>query len=212
MLADMEKNTEHESENNPTVSAASSPPVNSSSRKESFFGDIIRFALIAFIIVVPIRIFIAQPFIVQGASMLPTFDTGQYLIVDQLSYRFQQPLRGEVVIFKHPLTPSTFLIKRVIGLPGETVSLRNQTVTIQNAEYPEGLVLDEPYIREQAVRYEPKTTVLGLGEYFVLGDNRNASSDSRVWGTLDQKFIIGKAFLRLLPISETDIHPGDYSN
>ncbi|HEX9608665.1 MAG TPA: signal peptidase I [Candidatus Paceibacterota bacterium] len=208
----MEPNTKHEPEENRTPSTTPAPSHALPEKKENFFGDVVRFALIAFIIVVPIRIFIAQPFIVQGASMLPTFDSGQYLIVDQLSYHFTPPIRGEVVIFKHPHMPSTFLIKRVVGLPGETIELRGQTVTIKSAAEPNGFVLEEPYIREQTVVYEPQTITLGLGEYFVLGDNRNASSDSRAWGALDQTFIVGKAFLRLLPISETSVHPGDYSD
>jgi signal peptidase I len=179
--------------------------------KTALFREIIEFAIIAFLIVVPIRLFIAQPFIVQGASMQPSFETGQYLIVDQLSYHFEEPERGEVIIFRHPRTPSTFLIKRIIGLPGETVSLTNDSIRITSEAYPEGFIVDEPYITDINKQNVPMTITLDDDEYFVLGDNRSASSDSRVWGPLEEHFIVGKAFLRLFPFTKTDIFPGDYN-
>lgn len=211
----MEHGTQHtalsqEADNSRGPSSEGPAQSPESQKKEHFFVDIIRFALLAFVIVVPIRIFIAQPFIVQGASMLPTFETGQYLIVDQLTYRFELPERGEVIIFRHPNTPATFLIKRIVGLPGETIQFGERAVTVKNAEHPEGFVLDEPYINDQSRTYKPQTIVLGLGEYAVLGDNRDASSDSRVWGALDQGLVVGRAFLRLFPIQYADVFPGEY--
>ena len=157
--------------------------------------DIIRFAILALLIVVPIRIFIAQPFIVSGASMEDTFHNNEYLIVDQLSYRFSEPDRGDVVIFRYPRDPSKFFIKRVIALPGDTIS--------------EGFILNEPYSEEMS----PETAIemaLQEDEYFVMGDNRDASSDSRVWGALERKYIVGKAFLRLYPLTEVKLLPGQY--
>lgn len=172
-------------------------------------AEIVRFAIIALIIVIPIRMFVAQPFIVSGASMEDTFHGGEYLIVDQLSYYFEEPERGEVIIFRYPRDPSKFFIKRIIGVPGDTVIIEGSSVTVTNEEYPEGIALDEPYVAAM----QPNTDLreeLGDGEYFVMGDNRNASSDSRVWGVLTRDKIIGKAFLRLFPVQEVGFFPGQY--
>tara|TARA_Y100000031_G_scaffold151507_1_gene192926 strand:- start:17532 stop:17960 length:429 start_codon:yes stop_codon:yes gene_type:complete len=141
--------------------------------------------------------------------MEPTFDSSEYLIVDQLSYRFEEPKRGEVIIFKYPNDPSTFFIKRIIGLPGETLEMRDGKVFIKNEAPLEGFLLEEPYKKEETV--DTLTTVLRENEYFVLGDNRKQSSDSRIWGALERKFIVGKAFIRLLPITKIEINPGDHS-
>ncbi len=190
-----------------SVSHALSP--SDEGRKQSFLGEIFNFALIALLIVLPIRLFVAQPFIVSGASMETTFSSGQYLIVDQVSYRFDEPKRGDVIIFRYPKDPSKFFIKRIIGIPGDTLAIKGNVVTLTNREHPEGTVLDEPYIHTMA----PNTTlteVLGDGEYFVMGDNRDASSDSRMWGVLQEDKIIGKAFLRLYPLTQADVFPGDF--
>ncbi len=178
-------------------------------KQEGFFSEIVRFTLVALVIVIPIRMFIAQPFIVQGASMEPTFETGQYLIVDQVTYRFEEPARGDVIVFKYPKDPSKFFIKRVIGIPGDTVKIDRDTVTIANEANPEGFELDEPYVLEM----RPDTVMtetLGTHEYFVMGDNRNASSDSRVWGVLRDDLIVGRAIVRLLPATEIGILPGKF--
>ena len=172
--------------------------------------EIVQFALIALIIVIPVRWFIAQPFIVSGASMENTFNSGEYLIVDQISYRFEDPQPGDVVIFRYPRNPSTFFIKRIIGTPGDTVSIDGNVVTITNEDYPNGYVLDEKYVDEMA----PNTFLteeLGEREYFVMGDNRDKSSDSRTWGVLQQENIMGRAFLRLFPFTELEVMPGSYS-
>jgi signal peptidase I len=176
-------------------------------RRPSTFGEILRFAIIALVIVIPIRIFVAQPFIVSGASMEPTFHNGQYLIVDQLSYHTGEPKRGDVIIFKYPKDPSKYFIKRLVGIPGDTVSINGNVITIMNEANPEGFVLDEPYVAHM----NPNTTlteVLGPGEYFVMGDNRDNSSDSRVWGILHEDLIVGRAFLRLFPVDEVGYLPG----
>ncbi|MCB9811031.1 MAG: signal peptidase I [Candidatus Nomurabacteria bacterium] len=175
--------------------------------KENPFVEIVRFSVIALLIVIPIRMFIAQPFIVSGASMEQTFHTGEYLIIDQVSYYLHEPDRGDVIVFRYPRDPSKFFIKRVIGLPGETVVIDGSTVTIKNKDYPEGFVLNEPYIKSMR---DPNslTEELGPREYFVMGDNRDESSDSRMWGVLQEERIIGKAFLRLFPPSTASIFPG----
>jgi len=179
-------------------------------KKGGFVAELVRFFLIVVFVIIPFRIYVAQPFIVEGASMDPTFETGQYLIVDQLSYRFEEPARGSVLIFKYPRDPKQFFIKRVIGLPGETVKIENGVVTIVNAENPDGFLLDESYLEFK--KDDNFTMTVKPDEYFVLGDNRPVSSDSRFWGTVPKKDIIGRPFLRLFPLKETAVFPGDYSN
>ncbi len=178
-------------------------------KEENFLIEIIRFTILALLIVIPIRIFVAQPFIVQGASMEPTFKTGEYLIVDQLSYRFEEPQHGDVIIFRYPKDPSKFFIKRIIGVPGDIVTINRNVVTIKNATNPDGYTLEEPYILDM----RPDTVLtetLGEHEYFVMGDNRNASSDSRVWGVLRDVLIVGNALVRLLPVSTVGLLPGEF--
>jgi len=176
-------------------------------KKEHPLAEIVRFAILAIIIVVPIRMFIAQPFIVSGASMDNTFENGQYLIVDQLTYYFEEPSRGDVIIFRYPRDPSKFFIKRVIGLPGDTLAIEDSKVVITNEDYPTGFILDEPYVKSMAIA-APMTEVLGPREYFVMGDNRDQSSDSRVWGVLQKERIVGRAWARLFPPQQMDFLPG----
>ncbi len=174
--------------------------------KEESIWDIVRFTIIALLIVIPLRMFVAQPFIVSGDSMFPTFHNSEYLIIDELSYRITDPHRGDVIVFRYPKNPSRFFIKRVIGLPGETITIHNNKVTIVNTDNPQGFVLDEPYVDDPVLGNV--TTVLKDNEYFVMGDNRPASSDSRAWGPLPENYIIGRAFLRILPINKASIMPG----
>jgi signal peptidase I len=164
--------------------------------------------IVALLISLPIRFFVAEPFIVNGASMDPTFSTGQFLIVDRLTYRFETPQRGDVIVFEYPNDPSVYYIKRIIGLPGETVDIKNGTVTIVNADHPTGLLLDEPYISAVHASHDTLHIVLGATEYFVMGDNRAQSSDSRVWGPLDSHFIVGRPIVRLLPLNTISVLPG----
>lgn len=176
-------------------------------KDQNSWSDLIRFSIIALIIVIPIRMFIAQPFIVSGASMKETFHSGEYLIVDQVSYYFEKPARGEVIIFRYPKDPSKYFIKRVIGVPGDTIKIENSTVTITNAAHPDGFILNEPYIKSMRGVINIEET-LGEREYFVMGDNRDESSDSRVWGVLPEDRIVGRALLRLLPPSQAGVFPG----
>ena len=174
---------------------------------ENSFLEIVRFSIIALLIVVPVRMFIAQPFIVSGASMEQTFHNGEYLIVDQVSYHLHAPERGDVVIFRYPRDPSKYFIKRIIGVPGDTITIEGDTVTIVNETHPEGFTVNEPYIKSMLAGVTI-TEELGDREYFVMGDNRDESSDSRVWGVLQEERIIGKAFLRLFPPQEFEVLPG----
>jgi len=177
-------------------------------KKENSFKEIVKFTLIALAIVLPLRAYVAQPFIVSGASMDPTFETGQYLIVDQLTYHFENPQRYDVVIFRYPRDPETFFIKRIIGLPGETVSVEDGVVTIINDSNPRGIELKEKYVTVSHKTSETFKIDLDSSEYFVMGDNRAESSDSRTWGPLESKYIVGRPFVRLLPVSEISVFPG----
>lgn len=174
--------------------------------KGEFWKELGKLILLALIIVVPFRLYIAQPFVVDGASMDPTFKNGHYLIVDELSYHFKDPERGSVVVFRYPKDPSKSFIKRVIGLPGEIVSIKDGAVTITSSEHPQGLVLDEPYV--ELVKKDTLSYTLGQGEYFVMGDNRLQSADSRLWGPVPRDNIIGRPIIRFFPPA---LFPGEYS-
>ncbi|NCT01886.1 signal peptidase I [Candidatus Parcubacteria bacterium] len=194
-----------------SVFSSQEPPTDSlepeEGKKEHPLAEIVRFSLIAILIVIPIRMFVAQPFIVSGTSMNETFHSSEYLIIDQVSYYFNQPARGEVIVFRYPRDPSKFFIKRIIGVPGDTITIENAQVTIVNEEHPEGFILEEPYIRSMLPA--PKMTeTLGEREYFVMGDNRDQSSDSRLWGILQEERIVGKVFVRLFPPKRVDYLPG----
>ena len=170
--------------------------------------DIIKFLAPIVVVVFLIRTYVAQPFIVDGESMSPNFHTGQYLIIDELSYHFHAPARGDVVVLRYPLDTTRFFIKRIVGLPGDTVDVRDGHVVITNPENPKGYVLSEPYETQAtfpAGNYNNVT--LKDGEYFAFGDNRGGSSDSRTWGILPKKDIVGHVVLRLFPVSVAGIDP-----
>jgi signal peptidase I len=168
--------------------------------------EFVKFLLIAAIIVIPIRIWVAQPFIVSGSSMVPSFENGEYLIVDEFSYHFREPQRGEVVIFRYPKDQSKFFIKRIIGLPNERISIKDNKIFIFNEEFPGGISIEESYIGDDIYMANLNAT-LDENQYFVLGDNRKMSSDSRFWGPLEERLIIGRAWLRLWPFSKLGILP-----
>lgn len=173
-------------------------------------GEVVKFTIIASLIVIPFRLFVAQPFIVSGASMVPTIHSRDYLVTDMVTYRLEKPQRGDVIVFRYPLDPSMYFVKRIIGLPGETVVIKNGMVSVHLGEEKE-TVLEEPYIADENKSYESISTTLDGGEYFVLGDNRSGSSDSRVWGPLQEKFILGRALVRLYPLEKMEILPGHFS-
>ncbi len=177
---------------------------------DSFIVEVFKFSVLALLIVVPFRLFVAQPFIVSGASMSPTFETGQYLIVDQLTYRFEPVRRGDIIIFRYPNDPSKFFIKRVIGLPGEVVQLANGVTTVTDPATNEHLTLAEPYVKTDKTDDHLSIT-LSSDEYFVMGDNRPASSDSRVWGPVPRANIVGRALIRVLPPNTFGFLPGEYA-
>lgn len=183
------------------------------------------YALLALGLALFIRFFIAAPYVVSGASMEPTFNNWDYLITDRLSYRVGEPERGDVIVFCLPgqsacsltdriaegqvAAPRT-LIKRIIGLPGDTVIVNSEGVRIINESYSQGLLLAEPYL--DPTNYGGPTGMsitLQPDEFFVLGDNRKVSSDSRTWGVLPREDIVGRVFVRLFPLSQAETLPGD---
>ena len=162
-----------------------------------------------------IRSTVIEPFVVVGASMDPTFSTGQFLLVDRLTYDFKAPQRDDVIVFKYPNDPSQDYIKRIIGLPGETVIIRDGGVSIEaptagGAASSTPVALNEPYIDPSHASHDDLTVTLDSSHYFVMGDNRAESSDSRVWGPLPAGLIIGRPLVRLMPLSGLAILPGVY--
>ncbi len=170
---------------------------------KAFFWDLTKILLISLVIIIPFRLLVAEPFVVSGSSMVPNYHNRDYLIIDRISYKRSEPKRGDVIVIKFPKDTRQFFIKRIIGLPGESVELKSGKVFIFNKENPQGMELKEPYLTDSILTLGKSRTVkLGSGEYYVLGDNRTASSDSRVWGILPEDDIIGRAWLRVFPISD----------
>jgi signal peptidase I len=166
-----------------------------------FSWEVVKIVVLALAIVIPIRYFLFQPFVIQGSSMEPNFHEADYLIVNELSYRFRQPERGEVVVFKYPRDTTKRFIKRIIGLPGETVEIRGGNVIVAGADGKE-ITLSEGYIPANLKAPDMPAYKLSDGQYFVLGDNRPYSSDSQDWGELPQRDIIGKVEFRLWPLTD----------
>ena len=159
--------------------------------------------LISAAVVLPIRYFIAQPFVVRGASMEPNFSDREYLVIDEVSYYFREPERGETIVFRYPRDPRQFFIKRIIGLPEERVDIKNGRVVIFSPAYPDGFTLQEQYLDPPDRMTGPDADInLGRAEYFVMGDNRDFSSDSRLWGALNQDLVVGRAVFRAWPFAK----------
>ena len=169
-----------------------------------FIWEIVKVVVISLAVILPVRYYLIQPFYVKGASMEPNFHDGQYLIIDEISYRFKEPERGQVIVFRYPRDPQEYFIKRVIALPGETVQVIDGKVQIINAAHPEGFYLDESYISPGVLTENEGfgQVVVGSDQYFVLGDNRSASKDSRYFGPVDKTFVIGKILFRGWPFSQ----------
>jgi len=167
----------------------------------TFFWDILKITLIALVLAGLVRYFLVQPFFVEGSSMEPNFLDGEYLLIDEISYYFKSVERGEAVVFHYPLDTSKYYIKRVIGLPNETVEIKNGKITIYNESNQNGLLIDESYLLKAGITTGDIKKKLGRNEYFVLGDNRLFSSDSRQWGTLPKNDIVGRVWVRAWPIN-----------
>ncbi len=188
----------------------------------NFVLEIVKIVVLAFVIIFPIRVFLFQPFFVQGASMEPNFEDGQYLIVNEFGYKkttialgdikffsvgaFKEIPRQRVIVFRYPNDPGKYFIKRIIGLPGEKIEIKNGSVKIFNNENPDSFVLDESaYLEIGMATSRDVAITLKDNEYFVMGDNRSFSSDSRVWGPVTDEYIIGEVLLRAWPLNEISV-------
>lgn len=182
------------------------------------FIEVVKVALISLAIIIPIRYFLIQPFYVKGASMEPNFYDHEYLIIDEISYgikvplkgeriaEFKEPARGDIVVFRYPLDPKQYYIKRIIALPGEKIKIRNNKVYIFNKDNPNGTILDESgYLDSKVPTSGDKEIILGPDEYFVMGDNRRASHDSRTFGPVPKENIVGQVVLRGWPFTRFDV-------
>lgn len=161
-----------------------------------FVLETLKIVFFALLIVIPIRYFLFEPFIVRGASMEPSFSEADYLIVDRISYRFRDPRRGEVIVFRYPRNPQKRHIKRIVGLPEERITIEGKSVYIGPGE--ERMLLEEKYLPSNR-DFGEEEIILGEEEYFVMGDNRNSSVDSRNWGALSRDDIIGRAVIQVSP-------------
>lgn len=172
----------------------------------AFVVEVAKVVIISLAIIIPVRYFLIQPFYVKGASMEPNFYDNEYLVVDELSYRVSHPNRGDVIVIRSPRNESDFLIKRVIGLPGERVDIMNGEVNIFNDAFPSGITLDESAYLDARVKTNGTFDVtLGDNEYFVLGDNRDSSLDSRYFGSITRREIIGRAWVRAWPVNKISV-------
>lgn len=169
-----------------------------------FLWEVLKTVAISVAIILFVRYFLFKPFYVKGASMEPNFYDNEYLIINEVDYRFREPLRGDIVVLRFPRDPKQFFIKRVIGLPKEKIDVENGNVIIYNSEHPDGFVLHEDaYLRSDVLTFGDQEVTLGADEYFVLGDNRPASLDSRssILGPVHRSEIVGRVWFRVWPFS-----------
>ena len=178
-----------------------------------FFWEITKMVVISLAIIIPVRYFLIQPFYVKGASMEPNFHDHEYLIIDEISYRFNEPQRGDIIVFHYPYDTNEFFIKRIIGLPGETVQIKDGDVYISNQQYPDSFKLVEDYLDSDLAThtYNQSPVELITDQYYVLGDNRYVSKDSRSFGPVNEDLIVGRVFFRGWPFNKIQIFEGvDY--
>ena len=184
------------------VEQAEAEPTGPSSLAKAweFVSELLHVVLISLAIIIPVRYFLIQPFYVKGASMEPNFHDHEYLVIDEISYRFHAPERGDIVVFRYPNDPSQYFIKRVIGLPGDRVQVVDNGIKIYGANNPNGVHLDEStYLAATVPTTGDKDVTLAPDEYFLMGDNRTASLDSRAFGPVQKDFIVGRVWVRGWP-------------
>jgi signal peptidase I len=193
------------------------PPAKSGFAREAleFIWETAKVVLVSLLIILPVRYFLIQPFFVKGSSMVPNFHDKEYILVDKWTYRLGRPERGDVIIFKYPGDPKEYFIKRILALPGESILVNNNQVTVYNARYPDGFVVNESgYLPKTNPTYCGSNTtwcgqriMLKDNEYYVLGDNREHSSDSRFFGPVNRSYFSGMAWLRLWPFNSINHIP-----
>jgi signal peptidase I len=168
----------------------------------SFVIEVVKVVVISLAIIIPIRYFLIQPFYVRGASMEPNFYDNEYLIINEIGYRFAAPQRGDIVVIKSKIVAKEYLIKRVIGLPEEKIEINSGEVKIFNKDNPEGKVLQEEYLAKGIATNGNYIITLKTGEYYVMGDNRPSSLDSRSFGAINRDEVVGRAWLRAWPLQK----------
>ncbi|MEI7512801.1 MAG: signal peptidase I [Candidatus Uhrbacteria bacterium] len=180
--------------------SAENVPENPKAKAVGMVLELVQVLAVSLAIIIPVRWFLIQPFYVQGASMEPNFFDHEYLVIDELSYRIGNPDRGDIIVFHYPNDTKQFFIKRVIGLPGETVEIAEGKVKIYNDAHPNGTVLDETSYLDQDFTAASQTVTLKADEFFLLGDNRSSSLDSRFFGPVKRSFIVGRVWVRGYPV------------
>ena len=166
---------------------------------KSAFLELFESVAIAIILAVLIRLFIFQPFYIPSGSMEPNLQIGDRIIVSKLTYRFSEPQRGDVIVFKFPLDPSRDFVKRAVALGGETVAISDSTLFIDGQPVPEHYLPPDLRFGDFGPREIPQD------HYLMLGDNRNSSDDSRMWGALQEDYIVGKAVVIYWPINRISL-------
>ena len=185
-----------------------SPVREKSDRKEEIretLAEVIKIFILAAAVILPIRMFLIQPFYVKGASMEPNFYENEYLIIDKITPRFREYERGEPIVFRFPPSERKYLIKRVIGLPGERVVIENRRITIFGPGSEDGMPLDEDAYNPYLLRDEDVDVTLAYDEYYVLGDNRPLSFDSEIFGPIKKENITGRVFFRGWPLERIEV-------
>ncbi len=173
----------------------------------SFSLEILKTVIISLAIILPVRYFVVQPFVVDGSSMEPNFHNKQYLVVNEISYHFNSPRRGEVIVFKNPENTKEYFIKRVIALPGETIRIENGKIYIKQVGQDNFTKInEEDYLPVEDQTFgDIKALKLKDDEFFVLGDNRKNSKDSRIIGPINRKLITGRVWIRGFPLEDAKI-------
>lgn len=171
----------------------------------SFFLEIVQVFVFSVALFLFLYLLVLQPHKIKGDSMQPNFPDGEYLLTDKVTYRFNEPQRGDVVVFKAPGTDGDEYIKRIIGLPGEEVSIRNGSVYVDNRILEESYLADSVYTNNGIFLKNTDSVLVPQGSYFVLGDNRPFSSDSRSWGFITKMDITGRAWLIYWPPQKSGV-------
>lgn len=168
----------------------------------SFFIEIFETLVVFGAIFALIYLFVAQFHKVSGNSMVPTMHNGDFLITEKISYKFGSPKHGEIIVLKNPRNESQDFIKRIIAVPGDTIKIEKSSVFVNNQPLKESYLPTATPTRSGAFLNEEAIIKAGPNQYFVLGDNREHSSDSREWGPVTKEEIVGKAFFRYWPPSD----------